>query len=48
MSEDKKNTSYSNGDAQKKAESVKNVQTAPVLKTHEVFSYNGDSKEKNN
>lgn len=46
MSEDKKKASSSKSDTQKNTESVKNIQTAPVLKTHEIFTYNGDDKEK--
>ena len=46
MSEDKKKAHQTKNDAQKNSESVKNIQTAPVLKTHEIFTYNGDDKEK--
>ena len=46
MSEDKKKEHQTKSDAQKNSDSVKNIQTAPVLKTHEIFTYNGDDKEK--
>jgi len=45
MNEDKKSTTPSKADDQKNSASVKNIQTAPVLKTHEIFSYQGEKKK---
>lgn len=46
MSEDKKKAHQTKSDTQKNSESVKNIQTAPVLKIHEIFTHNSDDKEK--
>lgn len=44
--EDKKKAHQTKSDTLKNSESVKNIQIAPVLKIHEIFTYNGGDKEK--